>query len=1066
MNRLISLLSLTAFVLIVSCQKSDVDNEANIVASSAKVFTASFENAYTRTYVDNDLYMYWTADDRLSIFTSTFNSQYRFDGQTGANSGSFSKVQDGQFVSGNSVTTNYGVYPYNAATSLTKEEKIQLILPSNQAYATNSFGLGANTMVAVTNGTSDTFLPFKNVCGYLVVKLYGEGKVTKVIFEGNNGEKIAGAATVTASYGNNPTVAMSDEATTSITLDCGDGVELGKTADTATDFWFVIPPTTFSKGFTIKAVGVGGLQMRKSTAAERTIQRNTVNEMSAIEFIFEETPIIAPEIVDLGLSVKWASFNLGASQPEEYGYYYAWGETSPKTDYSRHTYKWLYDTTYYALTKYCNNTSFGYNGYMDGITVLDAEDDVAQVTLGGLWRMPTKDEWSELMECTSTVTTLNGVNGRLITGPNGNSIFLPASGYYYGTSFSRVGSRGYYWSSSYRENLYATHAGFDQESLYPYYLNGFVRFSGLSVRPVYAPSVNVPVSEIVLSDNDLTFTDLGTTQTLVATVIPSGATNKTVTWTSSNTSVATVTQGGKVTAVGYGNAVIIGTTVDEGFSVTCSVRVLTLPDGPIDLGLSVKWASTNVGATKPEEYGGYYAWGETSTKTDYSLSTYKWCTDSYFTLTKYCSNSAYGFNGFTDEKTMLDLNDDVAHVTLGDNWRMPTYAEFTELTTRCTWTWTNMNGVSGLLVTGANDNSIFLPAARYRIGSDYDGDIDFGAYWSSTLCSDTPSKAKGANFYLGVKWEDYTRTIGLPVRPVYYPDGQIWPDPPSPPIIHVTEISLDNSDLSYTDLGASQNMTATVLPSDATNKSVIWTSSNTNVATVDQDGKVTTVGFGIAIITATTVDRELTATCKVRVLTLPEGLINLGLSSHVKWASFNLGASKPEEYGEYFAWGETSAKTDYSWSTYKWCNDGTYRSLTKYCNNYSFGYNGFTDEKTELDLEDDAAHVILGDNWRMPTSSELYELMTQCNWTGTILNGVEGQLVTGPNGNRIFLPAAGLLNGASSRDAGSIGYYWSSSLNTTDATYFARGLGINFDEPWWYTLDWRAFGQSIRPVSD
>lgn len=290
MNRLISLLSLTAFVLIVSCQKADVDNEANIVARSAKVFTASFENANTRTYVDNDLYMYWTADDRLSIFTSTFNSQYRFDGQTGANSGSFSKVQDGQFVSGNSVTTNYGVYPYNAATSLTKEEKIQLILPAIQAYAPNSFGLGANTMVAVTNGISDTFLPFKNVCGYLVVKLYGEGKVTKVIFEGNNGEKIAGAATVTASYGSTPTVAMSNEATTSITIDCGEGVELGKAADISTDFWFVIPPTTFENGFTIRVVGDGVMQMVKKTSISRDIQRNVVNQMSVSEVVFD-TPI-------------------------------------------------------------------------------------------------------------------------------------------------------------------------------------------------------------------------------------------------------------------------------------------------------------------------------------------------------------------------------------------------------------------------------------------------------------------------------------------------------------------------------------------------------------------------------------------------------------------------------------------------------------------------------------------------------------------------------------------------------------------------------------------------------
>jgi len=283
------LVAIVSVLIIAGCQRNEVQ-EANLCnqgLSSNIVFTAGFETVGTRTYVDSDLYMYWSADDRLSIFTSTYNEQYKFDGKTGDTGGSFTKVNPGQFVSGNPVSNNYGVYPFNSGTRLNKDEKIELYLPQVQSYAENTFGVGANTMVAVTDGTSDTFLPFKNVCGYLVVKLYGEGKVKSVIFEGNNGEKISGGATVAASHDGTPIVSMSDTAKTSICIDCGEGIELGQTADQATEFWFVIPPVTFSKGFTIRTVGDGILQSVKTTNLSRVIQRNVINTLPAYEAVFD-----------------------------------------------------------------------------------------------------------------------------------------------------------------------------------------------------------------------------------------------------------------------------------------------------------------------------------------------------------------------------------------------------------------------------------------------------------------------------------------------------------------------------------------------------------------------------------------------------------------------------------------------------------------------------------------------------------------------------------------------------------------------------------------------------------
>ena len=188
----------------------------------------------------------------------------------------------------------------------------------------------------------------------------------------------------------------------------------------------------------------------------------------------------------------------------------------------------------------------------------------------------------------------------------------------------------------------------------------------------------------------------------------------------------------------------------------------------VDLGLSVKWATCNVGANNPEDYGDYFAWGETTTKDTYSWSTYKYCNGSSSTLTKYCNNSSYVNNGFTDNKTQLELSDDAARANWGGSWRMPTDTEKTELRTECTWTWTTQNGVDGRIVTSkTNGNSIFLPAAGYRRDSSLNKAGTYGEYWSSSLDTDDSSYAWGVFFSSsGVRGYIGYRSDGLSVRPV------------------------------------------------------------------------------------------------------------------------------------------------------------------------------------------------------------------------------------------------------------------------------------------------------------
>lgn len=190
--------------------------------------------------------------------------------------------------------------------------------------------------------------------------------------------------------------------------------------------------------------------------------------------------------------------------------------------------------------------------------------------------------------------------------------------------------------------------------------------------------------------------------------------------------------------------------------------------------------------------------------------------------------------------------------------------------------------------------------------------------------------------------------------------------------------------------------------------------------------------------------------------------VDLGLPSGILWATRNVGATSPEDNGDYFAWGETSPKSFYDWSTYRYWN-GSSRTFTKYCTNSSFGYNGFTDNLTTLQAGDDAATANWGGGARTPTVTEWNELINNTTSQWTTQNGVYGRRFTASNGRSIFLPAAGDHSGSSFYDAGSYGYYWSSSLNASYPLDASR-LYFNSDYVSAGGGDVRRFGYSVRPV--
>ena len=437
------------------------------------------------------------------------------------------------------------------------------------------------------------------------------------------------------------------------------------------------------------------------------------------------------EYVDLCLpsGTLWATCNVGASSPEEFGKYYAWGEITTKDTYTK-------------------ENSLTYGKKMNDISA-NPKFDAATANWGKDWRMPTLAEMRELYyECTWVRRECNGVNGYKVVGPDGNSIFLPAAGIYEDSTLVVAGFEGVYWASTPYYSEYSHY--YPDEAAY---VGGFslgegfdygpgARYDGVSVRavraegfelhPQYAWVTTSAVTEKtddyvtcvgeVTADNGLSVTTRGVCWSTKGTptindnytINGSGLGSYTARVDISNLSLYTPCY---IRAYATNSA---GTSYGKQICVMKSGKSSGEYNGHeyVDLGLSVKWATCNVGATSPEEYGDYFAWGETSTKETYgddNCPTYR------------LSISQLQSQGYIDSEGNLTSQYDAATANWGGDWRMPTYDELNELITQCTWTWMG----NGYKVTGPNGSSIFLPAAGYRSGSWLDGAGSRGFYRSS-----------------------------------------------------------------------------------------------------------------------------------------------------------------------------------------------------------------------------------------------------------------------------------------------------------------------------------------------
>ena len=195
--------------------------------------------------------------------------------------------------------------------------------------------------------------------------------------------------------------------------------------------------------------------------------------------------------------------------------------------------------------------------------------------------------------------------------------------------------------------------------------------------------------------------------------------------------------------------------------------------------------------------------------------------------------------------------------------------------------------------------------------------------------------------------------------------------------------------------------------------------------------------------------------------------VSLDTSDGVLWATTNLGATRPEEKGGYFAWAETSAKNSYLWDTYRYC-DGYDKSLTKYCAQADYGFEGYTDATplTELMPEDDAATQLWGSSWRMPSREEWENLIDECDWSQITLSGTPGFRISSRKHpeRSIFLPAAGRMTLSSPYSDGETGYYWTRTLDTEKPTYAYSFCSRSYRQDYVCLPTLRYIGASVRPV--
>lgn len=622
-----------AMLCAIACHEMELSPEREIAPD--ELYASMEAMGPTKTTMDRNNNVLWSEGDRLVAFMkTTLGLKYQIKEQyIGSNSGSFSKVDEpingDDLESGYEMDHNVVVYPYAAGTWCMKNDsntpaksyELNINLPETQEYAKDSFGNGAFPMIAVSE---DNRLTFRNICGGIKLRITGEDKVKSIILEGLGNELLSGKASVIGyADGSAPSITMEQSASCRVTLDCGEGVQLD--SDTPTIFIIAVPPVEFKSGMKITITDTNGFDKTLTNTSANTIRRSTLSNFPVISYKPEILPTNPDEfaLIDLGLSVKWANYNMGAESPYGLGTPSTWGHEEGQ-DVS----------------------------YPDDMNISGSGYDLVRKSLGGTWRLPTAFDFMELeQKCTWRHVVINETPGNLITGPNGNSIFLPDISYWTGTARERsTDDHDYIYGIEWKPESSVIASG-----KYNRPVQGEVRLYPEVTYATEDIGKNSATIAVSLENPDAYNFDLGVKLKL------SHDSSYTVDYSGH--------QGGKyifnVDGLSSGTYYyikasydLLGYKVEDDNNGRITITTLAATDGdgreaePVDLGLSVKWASWNLGASCSNDKGFELAWGGISVKDE-------------------------TYNNYKEE--ISGTSHDPATALWGPEWRLPTLEEWREV---------------------------------------------------------------------------------------------------------------------------------------------------------------------------------------------------------------------------------------------------------------------------------------------------------------------------------------------------------------------------------------------------
>lgn len=771
MKKYLPFISAAALLLVASCEQEPTESIVTpepVNEGVTVTFTATTESrkGATRTEL-NETKVLWSPEDRIKVFWNLLSADiqsmsFTADIDEPAETVDFTAIID---ASHNVIQPGEPViaaYPYDDFVS-SDGNTVFMMVPSYQNPPEDSFDPLAFPSVAFS--TSDD-LQFYNVCGGIKLRFARED-ICRVEIYGDPNSLLCGYITVGFDEKGIPVVQNVEEfeeGSNRVVIE----PELDECFYKDHDYYVSVLPGSLGESLTFVLYIYDDVYVqyaKKVYSGPFTVKRNTFGYVSGFDkdLSYHTSFSSYPEPVDLGLSVMWGEMNLGADTYLGYGYYYAWGETEPKDRGARENYLWGNGQS--------SSSSFAFSKYneRDGKTVLDPADDVAAAKLGGTWRIPTTEDFEELLEeCEWNEAIYYGIKGYIIRsrkpGYTENTIFLPKAGKVSddGTN-PYLGIDCYYWLSSlYPESNYSK-ANVTKTP------NGQSRWFLLPVRPVCdrtTPVIN-PYATISFNHDYMSY-DQGEMIDLSEMPNIYGAEYSEVTWSSSDPNIVMINEAGKGKTKNYGRATITA-TLPNGASASVRFIVYNPYHDYVDLGLpsGTLWATCNVGADYPEDIGEYIAWGELEPKAKYDWTTYRWCdaivsgADTLVTFTKYGEN--------VDFQMELERSDDAAFMNWGPNWRMPTEEECRELfqytdarparfDIQGEWKYVY---IFTSTVEGYTDKYIYIPQAGYKKNT---GDHQISGewhFWLPEIYQYDDHKAVSSYYYYGLH-----RSNGLQIRPV------------------------------------------------------------------------------------------------------------------------------------------------------------------------------------------------------------------------------------------------------------------------------------------------------------